>query len=118
MLIPITSLRLVTVAFRLDAFVRRVRSQRRPPLPPRGDQIVVVYRPHGPVHRLVLTRGEGRLLSLLAVGTPAGKAMATSVDQGWVPDAATADDRLRFWVGEGMFAEVRVRIPAPADEPR
>ncbi len=106
-LVPVAGFRIVSVAFRLDAYVRRIHQGRRPEPPARADQSIVIYRPYGSACRLVLDRGEGRLLSLLAVGTPVGEAVEAAVQHEWMPDAPTARDTILNWVGEGMFAGVR-----------
>lgn len=106
-LVPVEGFRIVSVAFRLDAYVRRVHEGRKPEPAPRADQSIVIYKPYGRACRLVTGRGEGRLLSLLAVGTPVGEAVDAAVLHEWLPDAPTARDLILEWIGEGLFAGVR-----------
>ena len=109
---PIDALRLVPVAFALGAYLRRVSDDRRPPLPRRADHTLLVARPRSEPVLETLTRGEGRLLNLLCLGTPVGEALATAQAQGWTPDATSALASLHQWVGSGFFAEVHPGAPA------
>lgn len=108
-LVPVAGFRIVAVAFRLDAYLRRIAQGRRPPPPGRADQSIVVYKPYGQACRLVLDRGPGRMLSLLAVGTPVGEAVDLAVQSEWLPDPPSARDAILEWIGEGLFASVRHR---------
>ncbi len=106
MLVPIDALRIVPVAFRLDAYLRRIAAGRRPQAPARGDQVVVVYRPAGRVHRIALSSGEGRLLQHLRLGVPVTDAVAAAVANGSAIDVGSARRDIDFWLGEGLFSQV------------
>jgi hypothetical protein len=107
-LVPIPALQLIGVAFRLDAYIRRVREGRTVALPLRGDQTIAVFRPNDKVCSLAMTRDAGRLLSLLIQGAPVGEAMDTAIHRKWCTGIEEAVAFLDEWIGDGMFASAEV----------
>jgi len=107
-LVPIPALQLMGVAFRLDAYIRRIREGRNVALPDRGDQTIAVFRPHEKVCTLAMTRDAGRLLSLLIQGAPVGEAMTTAIDRKWCAGVEAAFAFIDEWIGDGMFASAEI----------
>ncbi len=109
-LMPSRALRVVPVAFRVAGFVRRLhRGGRRPTLPPREEQHVIVHAlpALGELPPCAwwngLPPGEGRLLATLSMGTPLGEATAAAVASGDVADGPAAHALVTGWLRDGLF---------------
>ena len=117
---PLPSLRIVPVAFRLDSWLRAAREGRPlPRLPRRQERALLVHPlvgpgsipragadgdpepPAGPIWFEGVDAPVGRLLSLLALGTPLGPALADAAARG-LPEPAALTALVEA-VLEGLF---------------
>jgi len=109
---PLRALRIIPVAFRLEGWLRAVRAGRIPAhLPRREERVLLCYPLAGNRHVAPapwladVEPAAGRFLSLLALGTPLGEALADAAAHG-LPETQAHDALLEALL-EGLFTELR-----------
>lgn len=119
-LVPIRALGIVPVGYRVDGFVRRVRAGKLPPPPVRQAQSVVVHA-LGSVQPIAWTRAvshaEGRMLTLLSLGTALGATLDECTGSDGFPTQADALAALDIWLREDLFTRVISGNREPASDP-